>query len=98
MVYLSVGFLLIVSGFLVRKYPGLIAGYNTMSEYEKSRFDIDGFSRLLKVGLIAIGILLIVIHPLLNFVGMAEYSILFFLAFVLIGTLVMIIAGQAFKR
>lgn len=30
------GLLLVILGFLVKKYPNLIAGYNTMTEREKA--------------------------------------------------------------
>ncbi|WOD43051.1 DUF3784 domain-containing protein [Hwangdonia lutea] len=55
-----VGAIFIICGVLVKKYPNLIAGYNTMTPEEKRNIDIKKFSTFLHNGLIIIGALLIV--------------------------------------
>ena len=40
---LLTGFILIIVGFLVKKYPMLIAGYNTMSKTEKAKIILKIF-------------------------------------------------------
>ena len=55
-----VGGTLILCGFLINKYPELIAGYNTMSKEEKENFNIDGYKSMLKKTSIITGIFIIV--------------------------------------
>ena len=57
----AIGLLFIGIGFLVKKYPDLIAGYNTMSEERKKNVDIDGLSSWMKMGFILIGLLIIIL-------------------------------------
>ncbi|MDY0359806.1 MAG: DUF3784 domain-containing protein, partial [Bacteroidales bacterium] len=54
-VHLIMGLLFIGLGFLVKAYPGLIAGYNTLSPEKKKNVDIDGLSRYIRNGLIIMG-------------------------------------------
>lgn len=55
-----IGFVFIICGLLVKKYPNLIAGYNTMSAEEKKKVDIKKFSTYLHNGLIVTGALFII--------------------------------------
>lgn len=48
--------ILIVSGVLVKKYPNLMAGYNSLSEKEKEGIDTEGLSTFLKNILIILGL------------------------------------------
>ncbi|MEQ9288593.1 MAG: DUF3784 domain-containing protein [Cyclobacteriaceae bacterium] len=59
----------IVLGFLVKKYPDLIAGYNTMPEEQKKNVDIDGLSSMMRVGLVAMGLLIALGKPMFNLIG-----------------------------
>jgi hypothetical protein len=54
------GVILIFCGLLVKKYPSLIAGYNSMTAEEKKKIDIKKFSTFLHNGLIITGALLII--------------------------------------
>lgn len=56
---IGTGLLLIVSGFLVKRYPMLIAGYNTMSDEQRKKVDIDGLSSLVRNYLILMGTLIV---------------------------------------
>ena len=58
------GLFLIGLGYAVKAYPDLIAGYNTMSESKKIRFDIDGFSTKMKKNLVIQGRAIIVLSVL----------------------------------
>ncbi len=60
-----VGAIFIICGLLVKKYPNLIAGYNTMTAEEKKNIDIKKFSTLLHNGLIITGALAIMATSLL---------------------------------
>jgi len=55
-----IGLIFIICGLLVKKYPNLIAGYNSMSAEEKKNIDIKKFSTFLHNGLIITGALLII--------------------------------------
>ena len=63
-----IGFIFIICGLLVKKYPNLIAGYNTMSVKEKKSFDIKKFSSFIHNGLIITGALLIVVSVVFYFI------------------------------
>ena len=78
-VSIGIGLLLIGSGFLVKKYPSLIAGYNTMSEEQQKNVDIEGLSTLMRNSLIFMGLLVAVLPYIFTFFGMkslADSSIL----------------------
>ena len=53
---LTVSGILIICGVLVKNYPNLIAGYNTLSREEKEKINIDKLSRFFMTGLITIGL------------------------------------------
>jgi hypothetical protein len=44
--FIFTGFILIVVGLLVKNYPNLLAGYNTMSEEKKKEIDIEKVSTI----------------------------------------------------
>ena len=48
------GGLLVLLGILVRFFPNLIAGYNTMSAEQKKNVDVKGLSRFMCLSLAAI--------------------------------------------
>lgn len=51
-------------GFLVKRYPNMIAGYNTMSRKEKENVDIKGLSLFMSRCLIVMGIMVAVCYYL----------------------------------
>ena len=53
---LTVSGILIICGVLVKYYPNLIAGYNTLSREEKEKINIDKLSRFFMTALITIGL------------------------------------------
>ncbi|MFD1613602.1 DUF3784 domain-containing protein [Gelatiniphilus marinus] len=59
-----VGAIFIICGLFVKKYPNLIAGYNTMTAEEKKNIDIKKFSTFLHNGLIITGALAILVSVL----------------------------------
>lgn len=65
----GVGLFLIASGFLVKKYPILIAGYNTMTEEQQKNVDIDGLSTLMRNGFIVMGVLVATLPFIFNLLG-----------------------------
>lgn len=55
---LFIGLFLVALGFLVRRYPILISGYNTMSAKEKENVDIKGLSAFMCRCLVVMGVTL----------------------------------------
>lgn len=74
LVEILIGFIFIICGLLVKKYPNLIAGYNSMSVEEKKKIDIKKFSTFLHNGLIVIGALLTIASVVFYFI---EITLLF---------------------
>jgi len=91
------GAFLIVLGFLVKKYPDLIAGYNTMSAEQKEKVDIDGLSTMMRNSLIVIGVLLAISEPALSLIGLNQHVTMALPIVVLSGTLFIVIRAQRFK-
>ena len=63
------GGLLVLLGILVRFFPNLIAGYNTMSAEQKKNVDVKGLSRFMCLRLAAIGIGWIALGMLAGILG-----------------------------
>ena len=93
----GMGLFFIVLAFLVRKYPNLIAGYNTLPEHQKKKVDIDGLSSHMRNVFIGMGILIMLSNPFLDFFGLQDYGDLSIILIVLIGTLFMFINAQTFR-
>ncbi len=79
MINFGLGLFLILIGFLVKKYPDLIAGYNSLSEEQKRNVDIDGLSTLMRNSFIGMGLIVAVLPHIFIFLGwksLADSSIL----------------------
>ena len=57
---LIIAAVLFVLGMLVRKYPNLIAGYNTMTAEQKKNVDVKGLSNFMCRSLCVIAVLMII--------------------------------------
>ena len=68
--------ILIISGYLVKKHPNLIAGYNTMSESEKEKIDITNLSSFLKRLLVGLGVVSLFLYFILKQLNIKEEHIL----------------------
>ncbi|MEM9672481.1 MAG: DUF3784 domain-containing protein [Bacteroidota bacterium] len=68
-VAIIVGLFLIGSGFLVKKHPDLIAGYNSMSDEQKQRVDIKRLSSHMRNSMIVMGGIVIVGSLLFGYLG-----------------------------
>jgi len=83
LIHLFIGLFFILLGFLVRYFPGMIAGYNTMPAEKKKNIDIDGLSRFLRNGLIIMGFAVIIGYLLFRWAGWTYMAnmMLFIVAF-----------------
>ena len=64
--YLFYGLGIIALGFLLKIFPILIAGYNTMTKEQKQNVDIKGFSSFLRNVFIVMGLSVIIFCFLLS--------------------------------
>lgn len=67
-----IGFFFIISGFLVVRFPRLIAGYNTLPEEKRKKVDIKGLSRMMRRWFIGMGVCLILGSLLFKLFGFEE--------------------------
>jgi hypothetical protein len=97
-VHLIAGLLFIGLGFLVRAYPGLIAGYNTLSPEKKKNVDIDGLSRYVRNGLIIMGLAIMVGYLLFRWAGWIYMANMVILIVTLVGSVILMLSANRFNR
>ena len=94
-----IGVILIICGFLVKKHPNLIAGYNTLSEDDKEKVDIENLSSMMKRALITIGTLTNVMGKIISIIPVIEhYGLLITSSIVVLGVIIMIITAKKFNK
>lgn len=72
-VEIIIGVLFIGLGFLVRKYPVLLAGYNTMTKEQKANVDIEGLSKHMCCWFVCIGACILVLSFVLYLFNLDSY-------------------------
>lgn len=97
-VNLITGVFLIILGLLVKKYPALIAGYNTMSDKEKALTDIDGLSSMIRAGCIIMGIVLWISELLLQITEISGFSIGVMISILTLGAFCMAFLAQGYRK
>lgn len=95
--HIITGLILIGIGFLVKAFPNLIAGYNTMPKGKKEKVDIEGLSTMMRNALIVMGVLVIAGDFLFSLLGWDEAAVFVIPVIVLPGTLVVMIKSQKFN-
>lgn len=91
-----VGLFLVVIGFLVVKFPMLIAGYNTMPKEKRDKVDIGSLSRMMCRWLIGIGICQMVGVALLNKLALYGEKNTFSAIIILGGCLIIMVKAQRY--
>lgn len=95
MVFTITGIFLIIMGFLVKKNPNLLAGYNTLSEIKKKEIDIEKVSTLARNVLFLTGAAVIDSNIIMYFLKISEQiQILVFSGVVLIRVILLIILAN----
>ena len=84
-------------GLLVRKYPDLIAGYNTMPEEAKRRVDVEGLTVCIRNGLIVIGTVVIGGFYLLKLAGFIQIARLIVVAAPIVGAVILVVSVQKYN-
>ena len=72
---LIVGGLIIILGLLIRRFPNLLAGYNTMTKEEQKKIDIKGLTSVIRACLIVIGSIIIIGSLVSTFFNINKVSI-----------------------
>ncbi|MEQ8554032.1 MAG: DUF3784 domain-containing protein [Cyclobacteriaceae bacterium] len=93
-----VGLFLILMGFLVKRFPILIAGYNTMPAEEQAKVDVEGLSSHMRNSLIVIGLLMILITRLSILFELSISPFFIIVGTILPGTLYMVIGSQRYMK
>lgn len=87
---------MIAIGYAVKKYPNLIAGYNTMSPERKKQVDIEGLSTFMKKGFIRMGLFIVVLAILFEVTKLKTMATLSPALIILGGTIAMVIVAQRY--
>lgn len=92
-----IGSFLIALGFLVKSYPNLIAGYNTLPEEQKKNVDIESLSTLIRNGLILIGASVIGGYFLLSLFGFTHIANSMVIVAILVGVSIIAVKAQRYN-
>lgn len=92
--------LFVLLGLLVRKYPKLIAGYNTMSPEQQKLVDVKGLTAFMCRSFCIIGLLVLLVYYLLLWGGMAEMAavLVSIIAVSVVGSVVMVTGAQRYDH
>ena len=92
------GLFMIFLGYLVKKFPNLIAGYNTMSKAQKEKVDIEGLSSFMRDSFITIGVVMIIAYLVFQSLGWDRIANSVILFTTLAGVTIMIIKAQKYDH
>lgn len=95
---LTIGLFIILLGFLVKIFPNLIAGYNTMSKDKKKNVDIKGLSTFMRNSLIIMGLLIITGNFVIIKMRVENFAEYITLIVILIGVTITLIKAQKFDH
>ncbi|MDG1778611.1 MAG: DUF3784 domain-containing protein [Flavobacteriaceae bacterium] len=70
--FIFTGFILIVVGLLVKQYPNLLAGYNTLSEEQKKEIDIEKVSTIARNVIVLTGAAVIDASIIMYFIEVSK--------------------------
>lgn len=92
------GALLIVVGLLVKRFPMLIAGYNTMPPAKKKNVDIDGLASFMRRHLVIIGVLWALLAVTLTLTGQQDALPVIYMIYVPVYVVWMLVRAQRFDH
>lgn len=93
-----IGFFFIALGILIKLYPHLIAGYNTLSQREKENAKANGLSTFMLISFSMMGLIMILGHFISQSMGFPSLSGNLNMFVILSGVVIMIIFTQKFKN
>ncbi len=85
-------------GFLIKRYPNMLSGYNTMSKAKRANVDIAAIAKLMSRYMIGAGVASIVITAALPYLGLGDYAIVGLVYPLLIATLIASIKSQRYDH
>ena len=90
----------VLLGLLVRKYPKLIAGYNTMSPERQKLVDVKGLTAFMCRASCVSGLLVVLVYYLLLWDGIAEMAarLVSIIAVPVVGSVVMVAGAQRYDH
>jgi len=92
------GFILIITGLIVKNNPDLLAGYNTLSQEEKQKIDSDKLTRIARNYLVSIGISVLLIECILSIFTISKKTHLYVIfSVIIIGISLLIIQSNRLK-
>lgn len=97
-IHIITGIFMIGVGFLIKSFPNLIAGYNTMSEDKKKHVDIEGLSTFMRNSFIIIGLSIITGYYVFKWLGCSAIANSMILIATIIGMIIMLIYAQRFDH
>lgn len=92
------GAFLIVVGLLVKRFPMLIAGYNTLPAEKKKNVDIEGLSSFMRRHLVIIGALWTLLAVTLTLTGQQDALPVIYMIYVPVYVVWMIVRSQRFDH
>ena len=92
------GALLIVVGLLVKRFPMLISGYNTLPKEKRKNVDIDGLSSFMRRHLVIIGGLLILFTTILELTGQQEAFSIILAVYLPVYVIWMVVRAQRYDH
>lgn len=94
---LALAFFFMALGVLVYRFPNLIAGYNTMSEEDKAKVDVEGLKKWSRNVFVIIGVLLILSNYVSHSFADPNYADYPFYVIVVVGLVILIAGAQKFS-
>ena len=95
---LITGVILILTGFIVKNNPDLLAGYNTLSNEEKENIDTDKLTQIARKYLVLTGLSVLIVGGILSLLNVPEKTHLYVVCgIVVFGITVLIIQSNRLK-
>ena len=95
---LLAGAFVIVCGLLVKRFPMLISGYNTLPKEKRKNVDIDGLSSFMRRHLVIIGGLLILFTTILELTGQQEAFSIILAVYLPVYVIWMVVRAQRYDH
>ena len=92
------GAFVIVCGLLVKRFPMLISGYNTLPKEKRKNVDIDGLSSFMRRHLVIIGGLLILFTTILELTGQQEAFSIILAVYLPVYVIWMVVRAQRYDH
>lgn len=97
-ILLLTGALLIVVGLLVKRFPMLIAGYNTLPAEKKKNVDIEGLASFMRRHLVIMGALWILFTTVLELTGQTDTLAAIYVIYLLPYVVWMLVRAQRYDH